>query len=130
MAGLRPLVSTWFQILFTSLAGELFIFQSPYWSTIGRQGVFSLAGWTPQFHAEFHELDATLGHPGRFPLALQGFHPLWPTIPDRSGKLPTCRMGPATPARRPVWALPISLAATDGIEVSFFSFRYLDVSVP
>ena len=29
-----------------------------------------------------------------------------------------------------VWAVPISLAATLGIEVSFFSSRYLDVSVP
>ena len=37
---------------------------------------------------------------------------------------------PATPARRPVWAIPISLAATDGIEVSLFSYGYLDVSVP
>ena len=32
-------------------------------------------------------------------------------------------------ARIPVWALPISLAATFGIDVSFFSSGYLDVSV-
>ena len=36
----------------------------------------------------------------------------------------------ATPARRRVWAIPFSLAATDGIEVSLFSSGYLDVSVP
>jgi hypothetical protein len=36
---------------------------------------------------------------------------------------------PATPPRRTVWAVPISLAATDGIEVSLFSYGYLDVSV-
>lgn len=35
----------------------------------------------------------------------------------------------ATPSRRMVWAIPISLAATDGIEVSFCSSAYLDVSV-
>ena len=29
-----------------------------------------------------------------------------------------------------VWALPLSLAATDGIDVSFSSSGYLDVSVP
>ncbi len=29
-----------------------------------------------------------------------------------------------------VWALPFSLAATLGIDFSFFSFGYLDVSVP
>ena len=33
-------------------------------------------------------------------------------------------------ARIPVWALPISLAATLGIDVSFSSSGYLDVSVP
>ena len=32
-------------------------------------------------------------------------------------------------ARTPVWALPISLAATLRIDVSFFSSGYLDVSV-
>ncbi len=44
-----------------------------------------------------------------------------------------------TPCERPynpkrkillVWALPLSLAATYGIDFSFFSYRYLDVSVP
>ena len=29
-----------------------------------------------------------------------------------------------------VWATPLSLAATKGISVDFFSFGYLDVSVP
>ena len=32
-------------------------------------------------------------------------------------------------ARIPVWALPVSLAATSGLDVSFFSSGYLDVSV-
>ena len=32
-------------------------------------------------------------------------------------------------ARPPVWALPVSLAATSGIDVSFSSSGYLDVSV-
>ena len=32
-------------------------------------------------------------------------------------------------ARTPVWALPLSLAATGGIDVSFSSSGYLDVSV-
>ncbi len=31
---------------------------------------------------------------------------------------------------RPVWAVPISLAATLGIAIAFFSWGYLDVSVP
>ena len=32
-------------------------------------------------------------------------------------------------ARNPVWALPLSLAATNRIDLSFFSSAYLDVSV-
>ena len=39
-------------------------------------------------------------------------------------------MASATPGRTPVWAVPLSLAATDGIDVSFYSCGYLDVSVP
>ena len=58
---LPQLVSIRFQVLFTPLMGVLFIVQSPYWFTIGRRGVFSLGGWTPHVHAEFHELRATLG---------------------------------------------------------------------
>ena len=73
-SGLRPLVSVRFQVLFTSLVGELFIIQSPYWFAIGRQGVFSLGGWTPQLHAEFHELDATLEHLGPKQSLLQDYH--------------------------------------------------------
>ena len=43
-----------------------------------------------------------------------------------------CYENVRTPAgrNRLVWALPVSLAATRGIEVSFFSSGYLDVSVP
>ena len=41
-----------------------------------------------------------------------------------------CVRGPKPrDARIPVWALPISLAATLRIDVSFFSSGYLDVSV-
>lgn len=52
--GLRPLVSTRFQIYFTPLAGVLFTFPSRYLSTIGHLRVFSLGGWSPQIPAWFH----------------------------------------------------------------------------
>ena len=42
---------------------------------------------------------------------------------------PTMQSEPRN-ARIPVWALPRSLAATDGIDISFSSSGYLDVSVP
>ena len=43
-----------------------------------------------------------------------------------------CIMMSSTPdvRRHPVWPLPSSLATTKGIEFSFFSSRYLDVSLP
>ncbi len=44
---LRPLVGTWFQVHFPPLAGVLPIFPSLYFSTIGRQVVFSLTEWSP-----------------------------------------------------------------------------------
>ena len=58
--GLPLIVSTRFQVLLTPLEGVLFTFQSPYFYAIGRRGVLSLGGWTPQLHTEFHELRATL----------------------------------------------------------------------
>src|SRR5258708_9709274 len=50
---LRPLVSTRFQVLFHSPSGVLFTFPSRYLFTIGRQGVLSLAGWSPQVPTGF-----------------------------------------------------------------------------
>ena len=43
-----------------------------------------------------------------------------------------CFMMSSTPVvrRQPVWPLPSSLATTKGIEFSFFSSGYLDVSLP
>ena len=67
-----------------------------------------------------------------FTFCLRGCHPLWPAFPCRSTTIPSDIAGPTTPRdlRPSVWAIPSSLAATRGIEVSFFSCRYLDVSVP
>ncbi len=80
------------------------------------------------------------------PLRLKGYHLLWPDFPDGSardrfcnfpGTLPRSPSGPTTPrAQRrqacmhAVWAIPRSLATTDGISVDFCSWGYLDVSVP
>jgi hypothetical protein len=52
--GLRPLVGVWFQVHCPPLVGVLPIVRSRYWFAIGRQGVLSLAGWTPQIRADFH----------------------------------------------------------------------------
>lgn len=50
---------------------------------------------------------------------VRGYHPVSPDFPDRS----------TSSSCYPLWAPPISLAATLGISVDFFSSGYLDVSV-
>jgi hypothetical protein len=113
---LRPLVSAWFQVLLTQLIAVLFIVQSPYSSTIGHRGVFSLGRWSGRFHAGFHEPRATLGilSQGTCSFRIRGFHPLWPAFPGSSaGNGFVTPRGPSTPVRRLVWA------------VSAFARRYL-----
>ena len=77
---------------------------------------------------------------------IQDFHPLRSIFPDRSARIEicnsltgpyTCQTGPTTPDEQrvwaythPVWAVPVSLAATQGIAFAFCSSGYLDVSVP
>ena len=70
--------------------------------------------------------------PGCSQLRIRGSHPLWPAVPKPFScrlQIPFMQSEPRH-ARMPVWALPRSLAATGGIDVSFFSSGYLDVSVP
>ena len=67
-------------------------------------------------------------------LRLRGCHPLWPAFPDGSACKSLCNShvrGPTTPQRKTsaVWAVSVSLAATQEIDFSFFSSGYLDVSV-
>ena len=94
MNRLPQLVSTRFQVLFTPLIGVLFIVQSPYWFTIGRRGVFSLTGWTPHIHTEFHGLRATLEHLGRSLQYLQDCHLLRSTFPGGSRPNPLAILVP------------------------------------
>ena len=62
---------------------------------------------------------------------------LSPTLAELSNSFcypsPIPVSGPHNPARTVVlvvWAIPLSLATTDGISIDFFSWGYLDVSVP
>ena len=120
---LLHIVCNRFQVSFTPLKGVLFTFPSRYLFTIGCQGVFSLIPWSGRIHAEFHvhriTWDTPRG-PGVFAHpALTVFGRLFQTVTLTLG-LP--HRGPATPGRQvlPVWALPLSLATTDGI--TSFSF--------
>ena len=65
---------------------------------------------------------------------LRDCHPLWLNFPEHSASRPLYDShvkGPTTPQRKTsaVWAVPRSLAATEGIDFSLFSTGYLDVSV-
>ena len=68
-----------------------------------------------------------LGRPDEEPpLHLRGFHPLWRDFPTGFGSrwflvIPGPRPRTVT---RPVWALPRSLAATEGVSVDFLSAGY------
>ena len=63
---------------------------------------------------------------------LQDSHLLWLTFPNHSNILYESIIQSVTPSvfLLLVWALPLSLAATYRIDFSFFSWGYLDVSVP
>lgn len=60
----------------------LFTFPSRYSSTIGRQGVFRLGGWSPHLQTGFHVSRPTQG--SNEALRIRGCHPLRPAFPDRS----------------------------------------------
>ena len=60
---------------------------------------------------------------------IQGFHLLWPPIPERFPNFSCSYVRPYNPSCE-VWAVPCSLTATNGISYDLFSSGYLDVSVP
>ena len=94
--------------------------------------VFRLGGWSPLLPTGFLVSRGTLVPAIYCHFPLHGFHVLRPHFPMRFGSvIVECRR-PSTPdvRRPPVWPLPSSLATTKGIEFSFFSSGYLDVSLP
>ena len=79
---LRPLVSVWFQGLFTPLLGVLFTFPSQYSFTIGLLFVFSLTGWCRQIQREFHQLPPTQDTLTSSFLTLTGLSPSMAEFPN------------------------------------------------
>ena len=111
----------------SSPPGILSTFRSRYWFTIGRQGVFSLAGWAPRIQTRFHVSGPTqVPTQPTQPVAYGTVTLFGPASQRVRLGLIGLHIGPTTPVghARPVWALPLSLAATDGIEVSFSSCSY------
>ncbi len=97
-SGLRPLVSAWFQGLFTPLLRVLFTFPLRYWFAIGLPVVFRLTRWCWLVQTEFHRLRPTQDSArycmifayGTFTLCGTSFHRFQLTIqlPQRSPTTP------------------------------------------
>ena len=92
---------------------------------IGRQRVFSLAGWSPRIRTHFHVLSRTQEFRLASALVIYGTFTLYGRRFRAVQLEARVRHGPTTPKGQAplVWADPRSLAATDGIEVSFSSSR-------
>ena len=109
----------------------LFTFPLRYWFTIGVYGVFSLTGWCRQFQAGFlrSRLTQDTARPAQF--LPTGFSPSVMSLSRNFSLMSSSKCSPTTPVQHAtqVWALPFSLATTQGIIVIFFSCGYLDVSV-
>ena len=128
---LPQLVNTGFQVLFHSPPGVLFTFPSQYSALSVTEEYLALRGGPRLFLQGFSCL-AVLWILLPFPaLRLRGFHPLRPVfpVPFRWAGLWRMQSEPRD-ARIPVWALPISLAATLGITFCFpkktnFCFLFL-----
>ena len=112
----------------------LFTFPSRYWYTIGLPGVFSLTRWSWLIHTGFPVPRATQDTARvEKSLRLQDFHLLWSTFPvlfDFRSYNPIWQSYyPSDAETSLVWAVPLSIATTQGITLVFSSSGYLDVSV-
>ena len=127
---LPQFVNTGFQVLFHSPPGVLFTFPSQYSALSVTKEYLALRGGPRSFPQGFSCLVVLWILLSSLQFHVRGFHPLWPVFPGPFCYRCESRMqSEPQSARTLVWALPISLAATLEIEVSFFSSGYLDVSV-
>ena len=105
--------------------------------SIGHWVVFSLAGWSPRLPTGFHVPRGTLDPAAPMPPMPTGLSPSTAGLPRAVPPRLMRACAVLNPGVRctPVWAPPVPLAATPGIDVSFqkrfsfFSSGYLDVSV-
>ena len=127
---LPQLVNTGFQVLFHSPPGVLFTFPSQYYALSVTKEYLALGGGPP----EFPQGSTCLAVLWILPLLIVFMYGAF-TLSGRLSQNRSITFDESIPQSEPqhartlVWALPISLAATLGIDVSFSSSAYLDVSV-
>ena len=106
----------------------LFTFPSRYLFTIGLWRVFSLGGWARRIHTGFHVPRATQDTARRGKASGKGLSPsmagLSRPFPSTSRASTTRSYNPDRASTRAVWAVPRSLATTEGIT---FCFLFLPV---
>ena len=126
------LVSSRFQVLFHSPPGVLFTFPSRYYSLSVTWSY--LAFWDgPHFFQQDFSCPAVLWIPLRtYTISSTGVSPSSLQLSSYFNYCFHATHAVRTPQifLLAVWAAPISLATTFGITFVFFSFGYLDVSVP
>jgi hypothetical protein len=114
--GLRPLVSTRFQVLFTPLFEVLFTFPSRYWFTIGLSGVCSLSGWCRWIQRGFLRSPPTQESSTVLDLLAYGILTLYDRLSHvvqlKSNNQMLRSYNPALAVTSSVWARPRSLATT------------------
>ena len=127
---LRQFVGSGFQVLFHSPPGVLFTFPSQYYALSVTEEYLALRGGPRSFRQGSSCL-VLLWIPLRcLRFHVRVSHPLWMVFPVPFHYPRQSRpWSEPRDARITVWALPVSLAATPGIDVSFSSSGYLDVSV-
>src|SRR3990167_4132227 len=125
------LVSNRFQVLFHRASRPSFHLSLAVLVHYRYELVFSLGAWSPRFHTGVCRLSYYSGISQKLvQFRLQDFHFLWFQIPLDSTIEPLPDRSPTTPQLAPGFGpSPLSLVATDGIFVNFFSFAYLDISV-
>lgn len=135
--GLLRTIPGRFQALFTPLLGVLFSFRSPYYCAIGLGTYLALEVDDPQLPARIPTRGTQDTPPcNRRAYAYGAFTLYGVAFQPTSASPYGIRQGPATPhppslARRcSVWALPLSVAPTNGISFDFFSCGYSDASFP
>ena len=121
------LVNIGFQVLFHSPPGVLFTVPSRYLFSIGYQVVFSLTEWSPLFHTRFlvsrTTLDLSRLH-SVFIYRTFTFFGLPSLVILLTSFLALLIIRTPQILLSMVWALPVSLATTSGIVITFFSYGY------
>ena len=111
-----------FRVYFTPRQGYFSVFARATRSLSVSQEYVALESGLPSFTQDFTSLALLRYHLELTSLRVRGYHPLWLTFPGHSARVVSLISVALQPqlVNQLVWALPRSLAATDGISVISF----------